>query len=56
MTKCEAKMVNSYIKAIKLCGGNTEIFISGMAEMTVMEMITTLAPNGVRFVATDDKA
>ena len=55
ISKDEAEMLNSFIKAIESVGGSSRPFISKIDTMSVAEMITNLAPNGVRFTYTKQK-
>ena len=49
MTEAEIKMLSTYTQAIQQAGGSTGMFIKDIDKMTVLEMIQSLAPNGVRF-------
>ncbi len=55
ISKDEAEMLNSFIKAIESVGGSSRPFISRIDTMTVSELITALAPNRVRFTYTKQK-
>lgn len=45
--RCKEEMVESFSKAIKDCGGCPKAFLR--KELTLGEMMDTLAQNGVRF-------
>ena len=49
MSDAELKMLASYIVAIHEAGGNASLFVADINNMTVREMINSLAVNGVRF-------
>ncbi len=49
MTKDEAAMLVSLTSAINKVGGSPKMVLNHMDTMTINELITVLAPNGVRF-------
>jgi len=55
ITKDEGEMLSSLINAIENVGGSSKSFIAKLDTMTVSELITSLAPNRVRFTYTKAK-